>query len=88
MAEPTDVNREPIEAAVERPVASGAHPLIWAAVILWLTVEAIGEGLIALVTLLSSVNLTTTDTSTDTSTDTAATDTTADSVPTPTPTPS
>ena len=84
MAEPTDVNREPIEAAVERPVASGAHPLIWAAVILWLTVEAIGEGLIALVTLLSSVNLTTTDTSTDT----AATDTTADSVPTPTPTPS
>jgi hypothetical protein len=58
--------------------------LIWAAVILWLTVEAIGEGLVALVTLLSSVNLTTMDTSTDT----AATDTTADSVPTPTPTPS
>jgi len=84
MAEPTDVNREPIEAAVERPVASDAHPLIWAAVILWLTVEAIGEGLVALVTLLSSVNLTTMDTSTDT----AATDTTADSVPTPTPTPS
>jgi hypothetical protein len=84
MAEPTDVNRETTEAAVERPVASGAHPLIWAAVILWLTVEAIGEGLVALVTLLSSVNLTTMDTSTDT----AATDTTADSVPTPTPTPS
>ena len=30
------------------------HPLIWAAVLVWLSVEVIGDGLLALRTLLAS----------------------------------
>ena len=97
MADPTEVNDEPIESTdrydrpvvspVETRVAPPAHPLIWAALLLWLTVEAIGDGVLALVSLLSSVNVTAM-TTPSTATPSLDTVTTADSIPTPTPTPS
>jgi len=47
-----------------RPVAQAAptattprpsvHPLIWAALVVWLSIEAIGDGLLAVRTVLSS----------------------------------
>lgn len=36
------------------PKRSGGHPLIWAALLVWLSVEAIGDGLLALRTVLTS----------------------------------
>ena len=33
---------------------AATHPLIWAALVVWLSVEAIGDGLLALQTLLGS----------------------------------
>jgi len=32
----------------------GGHPLIWAALLVWLSVEAIGDGLLALQTVLTT----------------------------------
>ena len=32
----------------------GGHPLIWAALLVWLSIEAIGDGLLALRTVLAS----------------------------------
>ena len=45
-------------AAAAAPAATGrreaGHPLIWAAVLVWLSVEAIGDGLLAMRSLLAS----------------------------------
>ena len=45
-----------IAAAAATPAAAGRrseHPLIWLALLVWLSVEVIGEGLVALGTLLA-----------------------------------
>ena len=54
------------------------HPVIWLALLVWLSVEAIGEGLVALSTLLAD----------STPTATASPATTAEALPTPQVTPS
>ncbi|MFM2080488.1 MAG: hypothetical protein RLZZ219_1170 [Cyanobacteriota bacterium] len=38
--------------AVSTP--SSTHPLLWAALLVWLSVETIGDGLLALISLLAS----------------------------------
>ncbi|MFZ9850395.1 MAG: hypothetical protein ACO3EF_07475 [Vulcanococcus sp.] len=41
-------------AATATPQRSGGHPLIWAALLVWLSVEAIGDSLLALRTVLAT----------------------------------
>ena len=49
----------PTAAAAPAQTASpSGHPLIWAALLVWLSVEAIGDGLRALSSLLSSATAT------------------------------
>jgi hypothetical protein len=39
------------------PARTGAgHPLLWAAVVVWLSIEAIGDGVLALGSLLASLS--------------------------------
>jgi hypothetical protein len=47
---PPDASAAP--AAIQRQ--HSGHPLIWAALLVWLSVEAIGDGLLALQTVLTT----------------------------------
>ena len=88
-------------AAAATPAAAGRrseHPLIWLALLVWLSVEVIGEGLVALGTLLADVTPTATASAAAaataqsdqlaTGTLEASTATTAEALPTPQVTPS
>ena len=44
----------PATAAPASRRREAGHPLIWAALLVWLSVEAIGDGLLALQTVLAS----------------------------------
>ena len=53
----TDLSSAPATAVATTPAVprrDSGHPLIWAAVLVWLSVEMIGDGLLALKTMLST----------------------------------
>ncbi|MCP9790922.1 hypothetical protein [Vulcanococcus limneticus] len=73
------------------PVAAGRsseHPLIWLALLVWLSVEAIGEGLVALTSLLAESTPTATARPTASNAAETTSTTTAEALPTPQVTPS
>ena len=45
----------PAPAPVQPAGTPPGHPLLWAAVLVWLSVEAIGDGLLALATVLKDL---------------------------------
>ena len=57
LATATTISPTPAVASEPRPALTrggSSHPLIWAALLVWLSIEAIGDGLLALQTVLTS----------------------------------
>ena len=56
-ASESDVAAHQQPAPTQPAGARTGHPLLWAAVLVWLSVEAIGDGLLALATLLQDLTV-------------------------------
>ena len=73
-------------AATTGPARTGAgHPLLWAAVLVWLSIEAIGDGVLALRSLLATLSATGSITPTPAASTTTSPTGNASETPTPTP---